>query len=77
MEKYVITHELRPCLSGALKRKALFHRWVEDSHAGIVGLVEYEDGHVARVKPNNILFIDSASKFAGFDWSCDSEEETE
>ena len=63
-----IGFELRPCVAGTKKKKALFHRWYEDPHAGLVAVVEYEDGSVAKVTHKNIKFIDSASKFAGYSW---------
>ena len=73
METVVVTYELRPCLVGAKKVKGLFHRWVEDAHAGSVGIIEYENGKVVRVTPKNIIFLDSASKFDEFDWSTSEE----
>lgn len=73
-----ISFELRPCIAGTKKKKGLFHRWYEDPHAGIVGIIEYEDGSVAKVTPKNIRFVDSTSKFAGISWSdCDGVEGSE
>ena len=63
-----IGFELRPCIAGTKKKKGLFHRWYEDPHAGIVGIIEYEDGSVAKVTPKNIRFVDGANKFAGISW---------
>lgn len=77
MAELTIHYELRPCLIGAKKRKGLFHRWVEDVHAGSVGIIEYEDGSVARVTPKNIHFLDSASRFAGQDWNDISNDKEE
>ena len=68
MERINISYELRPCLIGEKKRKALFHQWVSDAYAGSVAIVEYEDGSVARVTPKNIHFLDSNEKFEGYDW---------
>lgn len=70
-----IGFELRPCIAGTKKKKGLFHRWYEDPHAGIVGIIEYEDGTVAKVTPKNIRFVDSGSKFLGICWG--DEEATE
>lgn len=72
-----IIYELRPCIAGTKKKKALFHRWYEDPHAGLVAVVEYEDGTVAKVIPKNIVFIDSAGKFAGISWGDEGKEETD
>ena len=73
-----ISYELRPCIAGTKKNKALFHRWYEDPHAGLVAVVEYEDGTVAKVIPKNIVFIDSAGKFAEICWRYEeAEEETD
>lgn len=72
-----IGFELRPCLVGAKKVKGLFHQWYEDPHAGIVGIIEYEDGHVAKVTPKNIQFLDSAGKFAGYCWGDETEDDEE
>lgn len=68
-------YELRPCIAGTKKKKALFHRWYEDPHAGLVAVVEYEDGTVAKVIPKNIVFVGNAGKFAEFSWG--DEEETD
>lgn len=64
--------EKRPCI--AKGRAALFHRWIERSevvepspllgghNGGVVtwtaALVEYEDGTVGEVLPQNIKFLD-------------------
>ena len=57
----------RPCYVD--DRKGLFHCWSqqatilnsEHTFMGTVGIVEFEDGHVARVLPNNIQFADGGS----------------
>lgn len=57
--KILITEQLRPCLVNG--KKALFHRWGETTDIFMKqitkGIVEYEDGTVARVFPNEINFI--------------------
>lgn len=70
-----ISHELRPCLVGAKQRRALFHQWYPDSYAGLVGVVEYEDGSVVKVTTKNIRFLDSASKFDGICWDNETEDD--
>ena len=68
-----ISRELRPCILNG-KEKALFHCWenwaqptaaglTKGSHPGgqcsmVYGLVELEGGHMMRVNPVNIRFID-------------------
>lgn len=63
---------LRPCFVNG--RKAFFHQWVEESEivspsfmigghqGGVVrstlGLIEYEDGTVAKYYPEKIRFLD-------------------
>ena len=59
-----IKQELRPCY--AYGKKALFHLWIKKKDVLIndyvVGLVEYENGVVAEVTPNNIIFCDNKIK---------------
>lgn len=63
-------------------RKALFHKWAEKSEIvppsylkgghgggvvrGVVAIVEYEDGTVGEVLPENIRFLDSPHDQYGF-----------
>ena len=65
--------KFRPCLWGG--KKALFHCWfnvseivapsiINSGHpggviAGILGLVEDENGHMHKVYPENIQFLDN------------------
>lgn len=35
---------------------------------GVCAVVEYEDGSVHMVSPEDIRFLDSANKFAEYDW---------
>lgn len=67
-----ITWDLRPCVVNG--RRALFHRWEDyaevvgesplmGGHAAgqlscCLGLVEYEDGTIAKVHPGSIKFVD-------------------
>ena len=59
----------RPCLIKAKKsgpkecrkeRKAYFHQWFLSSKGvqQILGLVEFEDGHMEQLQPTNIIFVD-------------------
>ena len=56
-----IKPELRPCLVKG--EKALFHHWVHIhdicKNEYEVGIVEYENGEVEEVTPNNIKFCDN------------------
>lgn len=61
------------------ERKALFHKWVEYENKislidqkSVYGLVEYENGEVALVKPEYIRFLDSAGLFDQYDWRIDA-----
>lgn len=69
---YVIGVERRPCYVGG--KKAMFHTWMNRArvappsmmaggHAGgqlweVFGVVEFEDGHVGTVYPENVQFAD-------------------
>ena len=56
-----IKMEIRPCF--VKDRKAFFHKWVHTKdllgQEFEVGIVEYEDGQVEEVTPNNIKFHDN------------------
>lgn len=60
---------LRPCIVKAKKsgpkevredRKAYFHNWFNCSKGvqQLLGLVEFEDGHLENVQPTSIIFVD-------------------
>lgn len=74
---YNTAPELRPCFVGAKKIKGLFHRWYEDPHAGLVGIVEYENGNVLKHTTKSIQFADSAGKFAEYSWGDEEKDESE
>lgn len=71
---FIVTNRIDPT-----KRKALFHRWGQlaknipisggNAHqvAEVCGVVEFEDGTVKTVRPNQIKFLDST--FDEYDWS--------
>jgi hypothetical protein len=73
MTMKVKTAEYRPCMANG--KKALFHRWVDTEKAYLrrggmmetvsifYGLVEYEDGTMDKLNPENIIFKDSKVKF--------------
>lgn len=79
--------EYRPCTVAG--KRALFHKWEENSeiyapspmvgghNGGVVkytlAIVEFEDGHVERVRPQDIMFIDNY--FHEFDFT-DNQEGT-
>lgn len=60
----IVNSEYRPCI--VYKKKALFHTWVHTKNLlgqeFEVGIVEYENGQVAEVTPNNIKFCDDKLK---------------
>lgn len=80
-----ITHQTRPCWVDGRRAmfhrwtdsaRPVKPRGQEQEDAvdnfqlhSVHGLVEYEDGTVARVWPNTIRFADSAELFAGCDWT--------
>lgn len=80
-----IRADVRPCLVGSAKVKALWHKWVDKSeivppsmlrggHAGGVvadtfALVEYETGLVRLVPAVKVFFLDSFQKFQEYDFS--------
>ena len=53
--------EMRPCY--VKEKKALFHQWSHTKNLlgqeFEVGIVEYEDGQVEEITPNNIKFCDN------------------
>lgn len=59
-----IKTEIRPCL--VKDKKALFHKWVHTKNLlgqeFEVGIVEYEDGQVEEITPDNIKFCDGKIK---------------
>ena len=74
---WTVARELRPCFVGAKKVKALFHCWYEDPHAGLVEVVEYENGNILKHTTKNIQFADSAGKFAAYSWGDEEKDESE
>ena len=78
MAGFYVQPKLRPCFIGKDNRKALFHCWEHFSeviapspmvggHPGgtlsfVRGVVEFEDGHVSTIAPENIKFVDIASE---------------
>ena len=79
-----IKAELRPCVVRG--KLALFHLFVhhqEPVHVWhgiykkeITALVEFSEGDVKEVDVNDIFFLDSAGKFAEYDFSLPNKEET-
>lgn len=75
--------QLRPCYTGD-GRRALFHRWADTAEpiapspfvggqpAGqfwrVHGIVEFEDGTVCRLLPEEIKFLDSMVKMRCYAW---------
>ena len=59
-----IKQELRPCIVN--NKKALFHKWIHTKdllgQELELGLIEYENGQVAKITTNNIKFCDSKIK---------------
>ena len=65
-------------------QKAMFHCWEHRSQAvspsilrgghpggfvaDVCAIVEFEDGHVERISPINIQFIDGKKNFKEYDW---------
>lgn len=86
----IIWFERRPCL--VLGNKAMFHMWVEvreivppsilkHGHqggiiAGVLGLVEYENGSMAKMQPEHIQFVDGGD-FHEWCWAFPGKEEKE
>lgn len=104
-----IVNETTPCLVNG--RKALFHRWVEETkvlihldrpmmpekidilvrrrdESGVIpvfcepikstntyGLVEFEDGHIEKIEPTSIKFIDHVKIFEEYCWPEEMKEE--
>ncbi len=57
----VMKQELRPCFVDG--KKVLFNKWAHIKNffgqEFEVGIVEYENGQVEKVEPNNIKFCDN------------------
>lgn len=57
----VSTNEYRPCK--VMGRKCLFHQWIKKNdilkNEYLLGLIEFEDGHLEEVPVNNIIFDDN------------------
>lgn len=60
----IINSEYRLCI--VKEKRALFHKWVHTKNLleqeFEVGIVEYENGQVEEVTPNNIKFCDDKLK---------------
>lgn len=81
----VLRDQLRPCYAGD-GRRALFHRWADIAEpleaspfvggatAGqfwrVYGVVEFEDGTVCCLTPEQIKFLDSAEQMRCYAWDC-------
>lgn len=63
-----ISQDYRPCIVS--EKIALFHKWVHTKNLlgqeFEVGIVEYEDGNIEEVTPNNIRFCDNKIKEYSF-----------
>lgn len=55
----VSKREYRPCFVEG--KKALFHMWAEKWHR-VMAIVEYEDGTVETVLPENVRFVSGKHK---------------
>lgn len=64
--------EYRPCITTTTDKRALFHRWVEEVGMTLA-LLEFEDGHLAKVNPKNIRFLDSRGMFSDIYWNMGDE----
>lgn len=64
--------EYRPCITKTTDKRALFHRWVEEVGMTLA-LLEFEDGHLAKVNPKNIRFLDSREMFSDICWNMGDE----
>lgn len=64
--------EYRPCITTTTDKRALFHRWVEEVGMTLA-LLEFEDGHLAKVNPKNIRFLDSPGIFSDICWNMGDE----
>lgn len=72
--------QYRPCLvrgySTKEERRALFHQWATKQgtlphgtqYTMVQALVEFENGSVEAVNPEDIRFVDSKHLFAQFYW---------
>ena len=54
MVGFYIKTKRRPCYVG--ERKAMFNSWSQENQ-GVLGIVEFEDGSVAKVYPGKIRFF--------------------
>ena len=55
MAGFYIETKRRPCYVG--ERRAMFNCWSQERQ-GVLGIVEFEDGSVAKVYPGKIHFAD-------------------
>lgn len=74
MPSFTISFRLRPCLAHG--ERALFHRWDIDDFDTAVAIVEYEDGTMDSVYPDNLRFLDSKATFAEYAWTDVNHERT-
>lgn len=93
MDKYSNTRPCITHMRGTGPVPALFHGWnhvaevaapslLTGGHAGgqlcnTFALVEYEDGRVAQVPVNRIIFLDSGDSFASYNWDALGKQATE
>ena len=64
----ISTNEYRTCK--VMGRKCLFHQWIKKNdilkNEYLLGLIEFEDGHLEEVPIKNIIFNDN--KIKGYDF---------
>lgn len=57
----ISTNEYRTCI--VMERKCLFHQWIKKNdilkNEYLLGLIEFEDGHLEEVSICNIIFDDN------------------
>ena len=60
----ISTNEYRTCI--VMRRKCLFHQWIKKNdilnNQYLLGLIEFEDGHLEEVPISNIIFNDNKIK---------------
>lgn len=60
----ISTNEYRTCK--VMGRKCLFHQWIKRNdilnNQYLLGLIEFEDGHLEEVSVNSIIFDDNKIK---------------